>query len=212
MNVGGKMNTDKRPKLSQRQRRRVVELWPRISAGDIADIDCDLAAIPIEPGYPEYVIVRAVLSLFLERGPTLIGNFDIYSEISYLFAEVILRCTPPPIVSLMHVAAIPSHFNLHLIAYLVDISVREIEPFFDRLVQCCVIQSDAIGNYWVPPTFRDCLLLRWLRPEHHAKYARIEERLQLWEMGETGEKLPPEKPEPTASPYPATQTVGIVTS
>lgn len=101
MNAGGKMETDKRPKLSKRQRRRVVELWPRISAGDIADIDCALAAIPIELGDPEYVIVQAVLSLFLERGPTLIGNFDICSEMSYLFAEVILRSTPPRIVSLI---------------------------------------------------------------------------------------------------------------
>lgn len=112
----------------------------------------------------------------------------------------------------MHIAAIPSHFNLHLMAYLVDISVREIEPFFDRLVQCRVIQSDDTGNYWFPPTFRDCLLLRWLRPEHHAKYARIEERLRLWEMSETREPLPPEKPEPAATRCRASQTVGIFTS
>ena len=189
-----------------------MELWPRISAGDIADIDSALAAIPIKSGDPEYVIVRAVLSLFLERGPTLIGNFDIYSEMAYLFAEVILRGTPPPIVSLMYIAAIPSHFNLHLMAYLVDGSVEEIKPFFDRLIQCRVIQSDATGNYWLPPTFRDCLLLRWLRPEHHARYTRIEERLRLWEMDETREPLPLEEPEPAASRYPATQAVGIVTS
>jgi hypothetical protein len=97
-------------------------------------------------------------------------------------------------------------------AYLVDVSVKEISPFFDRLVQCRVIQSDATGNYWFPPTFRDCLLLRWFRPEHHAKYARIEERLRLWETGETGEPLPAEEPEPAASRCCTTQAFGIVTS
>jgi hypothetical protein len=205
------MKTEKRPKLSKRRRRQVVDLWPRISAGDIADIDSALAAIPIKPGDPEYVIVRAVLSLFLERGPTLIGNFDIYSEMAYLFAEVILQSTPRPIVSLMHIAAVPSYFNLHLLAYLVDAPVSEVRPFFDRLVQCRVIRTDSIGNYWFPPTFRDCLLLRWFRPEHRARYARIEEQLRMWEMGGAEESLrQSEVRSAAASRHPTPQAMGVV--
>jgi hypothetical protein len=203
------MKTSQRPKLSKRRRSQVVELWPRISAGDLVDIDSALAAIPIEPDDPEYVIVRAVLSLFLERGPTLIGNFDIYSEMAYLFAEVILQGMPQPIVSLMHVAAIPSHFDVHLLAYLVGVTVGEIRPFFDQLVRCRVIQSDSAGDYWFPPTFRDCLLMRWLRPEHHAKYARIEERLRLWQLGRAEEPHPFGKAEAAASLNPTPQAVAI---
>lgn len=170
----------KAPKLSKERRKLIVELWPRISDGTVTDIDRALAAIPIEQGDPEYVIVRAMLSLFLERGPTLMGNFDIYSEMAYLFAEVILESTPPAVVSLMHIAAIPSRFSLPLLAYLVEQSEAQVKPYFDQLVQCSVIRSDGAGNHWFAPTFKDCLLLHWFQAENRARYARIDQRLQVW--------------------------------
>ena len=100
------MSPRKTPKISKLRRRQIIDLWVRISSGEIAEIEQALAAIPIEQDDPEYVIVRAVLSLFLERGPTLLGNFDIYSEMAYLFAEVILENTPLAVVSLMHIKAL----------------------------------------------------------------------------------------------------------
>jgi hypothetical protein len=175
------MKPQKAPKLSRQRRRQIVALWSRISSGEITGIDQALAAVPIEQGDPEYVIVRAVLSLFLERGPTLLGNFDIYAEMAYLFAEVILENTPPAVVSLMHIAAIPSRFNLPLLAHLIQQPEREIKPYFDQLVQCRVIRSDGAGSYWFPPTFKDCLLLHWFQAENRARYARVEQRLQLWD-------------------------------
>jgi hypothetical protein len=72
-----------------------------------------------------------MLSLFLERGPTLLGNFDIYAEMAYLFAEVILESTPAAGVCLMHIAAIPSRFSLPLLAYLVERPEEEVRPYFD---------------------------------------------------------------------------------
>jgi hypothetical protein len=174
------MDSRKEPKLSKTQRKQIVELWPRISNGEIADIDQALAAIPIEQGESEYVIVRAMLSLFLERGPTLLGNFDIYTEMAYLFAEVVLESTPPAVVSLMHIAAIPSRFSLPLLAHLVDRPEEEVKPYFDQLVQCRVIRSDGTGDHWFAPTFKDCLLLHWFHPENHARYALVEQRLQAW--------------------------------
>jgi hypothetical protein len=176
------MESQKTPKLSKQRRRQIVELWPHISNGEITDIDRALAAIPIEQGDPEYIIVRAVLSLFLERGPTLLGNFDIYAEMAYLFAEVILESTPPAVVSLMHIAAIPSRFSLPLLAYLVERSDKEVKPYFDQLIQCRVIRSDGAGDYWFPATFKDCLLLHWFQAENRARYAHIERRLQTWEQ------------------------------
>ena len=143
-----------------------------------------MAAIPIEEGDPEYVIVRAVLSLFLDRGPTLIGNFDIYTEMAYLFAEVILENLPPSVVALMHVAAIPSRFNLPLLAHLVGKPEEEVASYFEQLAQIRTIQIDSNGNYWFSPTFRDCLLLHWFRPENQEKYALIEQRLQQWEQAD----------------------------
>jgi hypothetical protein len=174
------MESQKAPKLSKQRRRQIVELWPRISNGKVTDIDRALAAIPIEQGDPEYIIVRAVLSLFLERGPTLLGNFDIYAEMAYLFAEVILESTPPAVVSLMHIAAIPSRFSLPLLTYLVERPDEEVKPYFDQLIQCRVIRSDGAGDYWFPPTFKDCLLLHWFQAENRARYARIDQRLQAW--------------------------------
>jgi hypothetical protein len=174
------MNPRKAPKLSKERRKQIVELWPHISNGKIADIAQALVTIPIEPGDPEYVIVRAMLSLFLERGPTLLGNFDIYSEMAYLFAEVILENTPAAVVSLMHIAAIPPRFSLPLLAYLVDRPEEQVRPYFDQLVQCRVIRSDGEENYWFAPTFKDCLLLHWFQAENRARYAHVEQRLQLW--------------------------------
>jgi hypothetical protein len=179
------MVLEKKPRLSERRRRQVIELWPRIGSGEIATIDQAIAAIPIEEDDPEYAIVRAVLSLFLERGPTLIGNFDIYTEMAYLFAEVILENLSPSVVALMHVAAVPSRFNLPLLAYLVDKPEEEVAPYFEQLTQIRMIQTDSNGNYWFPPTFRDCLLLHWFRPENQEKYVRVEQRLQQWERADS---------------------------
>lgn len=174
------MEPRKAPKLSKQRRRQIVELWPRISDGKVADIGQALAAIPIEQGDPEYIIVRAMLSLFLERGPTLMGNFDIYAEMAYLFAEVILESTPAAVVSLMHIAAITSRFSLPLLAHLVERPEEQVKPYFDQLVQCSVIRSDGAGNYWFAPTFKDCLLLHWFQAENRARYAHIDQRLQMW--------------------------------
>jgi hypothetical protein len=174
------MKPRKAPKLSKKRRKQIVELWPHISNGEITDIDQALAAVPIEAGDPEYVIVRAMLSLFLERGPTLLGNFDIYAEMAYLFAEVILESTPAAVVSLMHIAAIPSRFSLPLLAYLVERPEEEVKPYFDQLAQCSVIRSDGAGTYWFAPTFKDCLLLHWFQAENRARYARVDQRLQMW--------------------------------
>jgi hypothetical protein len=176
------MHPRKTPKLSKQRRRQIVELWPRISNGKVTDIDQALAAIPIEQGDPEYIIVRAMLSLFLERGPTLLGNFDIYAEMAYLFAEVILESTPAAVVSLMHIAAIPPRFSLPLLAYLVERPEEEVKPYFEQLVQCRVIRSDGAGTYWFAPTFKDCLLLHWFQAENRARYARIDQRLQTWDL------------------------------
>lgn len=176
------MELRKKPKLSQKRRRQITDLWPRINAGEITDIGQAMAAIPISEGDPEYVVVRAVLSLFLERGPTLLGTFDIYTEMAYLFAEVILESTPPAVVSLMHIAAIPSHFNLSLLAHLVDRSPEEIKPYFEQLTQSHVVKPNGGSGYWFPPTFRDCLLLHWFSPENQARYCHIEQRLQLWQQ------------------------------
>jgi len=174
------MSPRKAPKLPKGRRKQIVELWPRIGNGEITDIDQALAAISMESSDPEYVIVRAMLSLFLERGPTLLGNFDIYSEMVYLFAEVILESTPAAVVSLMHIAAIPSRFNLPLLAHMVDRPEHEVRPYFDELVQCHIIRSDGAGSYWFPPTFKDCLLLHWFQAENRARYAHVEQRLQAW--------------------------------
>jgi hypothetical protein len=180
------MRLDKKPQLSKRRRKQIVELWSRISEGEIADIDQALAAIPIEKDDSEYIIVRAVMSLFLERGPTLLGNFDIYSEMAHLFTEVILENTPPGVVSLMHIAAIPPRFSLPLLTHLVDRPEEKVRPYFDQLVHCRVIRSDGKGNYWFPPTFKDCLLLHWFRPENRAGYVHVERRLKLWTVGAAG--------------------------
>jgi len=176
------MQPRKAPKLSKQRRAQIVELWPRISEGKVTDIDKALAAIPIQQGDPEYIIVRAMLSLFLERGPTLMGNFDIYSEMAYLFAEVILESTPAAVVSLMHIAAIPSRFSLPLLAYLVERPEEQVKPYFDQLIQCRVIRTDGAGNYWFAPTFKDCLLLHWFQAENRARYAHIDQRLQMWDQ------------------------------
>lgn len=175
------MESQKKPRLSTERRRQIVSIWPRIGAGEIADIEQALAAIPIEKGDPEYVIVRAMLSLFLERGPTLSGNFDIYTEMAYLFTEVILEGTPPGVAALMHVAAIPTQFHLPLLAYLVDRPEDEIEPIFEQLTETRIVKVDSNGAYWLPPTFRDCLLLHWLRPQNQARYVEIQKRLIQWE-------------------------------
>jgi hypothetical protein len=179
------MLLQKEPRLSKRRRKQITELWPRISAGEMTDIDQALAAIPIDESDSEYVIVRAVLSLFLERGPTLIGNFDIYTEMAYLFAEVILENLSPSVVALMHVAAVPSRFNLPLLAHLVDEPEEEVMLYFEQLTQIRTVQTDSNGNYWFPPTFRDCLLLHWFRPENQEKYARVEQRLRQWERADS---------------------------
>jgi hypothetical protein len=179
------MSPRKQPKVSRQRRKQIIALWIRISSGEITDIEQALATIPIEQGDPEYIVVRAVLSLFLERGPTLLGNFDIYSEMAYLFAEVILENTPLAVVSLMHIAAIPSRFNLPLLTHMLDRQPEEVKPYFDQLIQCRVIRSDGTGNYWFPPTFKDCLLLHWLQPENRARHAHLDQRLRAWDLKPT---------------------------
>jgi hypothetical protein len=99
---------------------------------------------------------------------------------AYLFAEVVLESTPLAVVSLMHIAAIPPRFSLPLLAHLVDRPEEDVRPYFDQLIQCQVIRSDGMGDYWFPPTFKDCLLLLWFRAENRARYALIERRLQMW--------------------------------
>ena len=179
------MGPSKQPKLSGRRRRQITDLWSCISNGEISDIEQALAAIPIEPGEPDYIIVRAVLSLFMERGPTLLGTFDIYTEMAYLFAEVILDSTPRAVVSLMHIAAIPPHFSLPLLAHLVDRPEYEVKPYFDEMTDCRIVNTDGNGRYWFPPTFRDCLLLHWFQPENQPRYRRVAHQLEAWERGET---------------------------
>jgi len=53
------------------------------------------------------------------------------------------------------------------------------------MTDCRIVNTDGNGRYWLPPTFRDCLLLHWFRPENQPRYRRVAERLETWGRAET---------------------------